>query len=337
MTTRLGWVADIRYGFPFNSQRFTDDQAGGARVVRIRDLASDADPIYTDETPGFDVAVDVDDLLVGMDGDFNVARWKGSQALLNQRVARVRATAADQRFLYFAMSEPLKAINAMKFSTTVKHLSDVDLRRLPIPTLGLRSQRFVADFLDCECARIESLRSCLEALAHVAAEPALSLFSDRTRALSRVRVGYHYEVLLGKMLDAAKQADGEELPYLRNSNVSWDSFDLGDVKTMRLQPSELDRYSVRCGDLLACEGRHVGKCAIWAGQTAPMYYQKALHRIRPREDWSNRYLLWFLWLGNFRGDFYADGTGSTIPHLPAEKLRALKMPSLSLEFRDFRA
>jgi type I restriction enzyme S subunit len=57
-----------------------------------------------------------------------------------------------------------------------------------------------------------------------------------------------------------------------------------------------------------------------------MYYQKALHRIRPRAGASVRYLMWCLRLGNTRGDYYADGTGSTIPHLPAEKMRAVRIP-----------
>jgi len=136
------------------------------------------------------------------------------------------------------------------------------------------------------------------------------------------------------MLDEGKAGRGELVPYLRNQNVGWDRFDLSDVKQMPLMASERSRYLVRAGDLLACEGRHVGKCAIWDGSLEPMYYQKALHRIRPRADWSNRYLLWCLWLGNSRGDYFADGTGSTIPHLPAEKLRAVRIPAASRKRQD---
>ncbi|MGH3585771.1 MAG: hypothetical protein ACRDQ0_05565, partial [Pseudonocardia sp.] len=64
------------------------------------------------------------------------------------------------------------------------------------------------------------------------------------------------------------------------------------------------------------------------------YYQKALHRIRPLSAASNRFLMWCLWLGNTRGDYYADGTGSTIPHLPAERLRRVRLPAASRDDQD---
>jgi type I restriction enzyme S subunit len=85
-------------------------------------------------------------------------------------------------------------------------------------------------------------------------------------------------------------------------------------------------YRLRPGDLLVCEGRHVGRAAVWSGQVSEMYFQKALHRVRAREGDSTRLLMWCLRLMHDRGDFYADGTGSTIPHLPAERLRAARIP-----------
>ena len=116
--------------------------------------------------------------------------------------------------------------------------------------------------------------------------------------------------------------------------MGWDRFDLSDVKLMPLNAADCTRYEVRPGDLLACEGRHVGKSAIWDGAISPIFYQKALHRIRPHSSASNRFLMWCLWLGNTRGDYYADGSGSTIPHLPAEKLRRVRIPAVDRETQD---
>ena len=41
---------------------------------------------------------------------------------------------------------------------------------------------------------------------------------------------------------------------LRNMNVQWGSFDLQDVKEMRITDGERERFRVRQGDLLVCEG-----------------------------------------------------------------------------------
>lgn len=251
---------------------------------------------------------------------------------------RVDARRADARFVNYSIGLPSSRRyieDALSVGATKQRELNVDaLRAHRVALPDLTAQLRAADFLDKESHRIETLRAELENYSLLLEEPALAEFARLTQDLPLVRVGYGYEVQLGKMLDAARQTSGVEVPYLRNSNLDWDRIDLDDVKTMRLTEDELDRYAIRPGDLLACEGRHVGKCAIWPEGAGTMYYQKALHRIRPRADQSNRFMLWFLWLGNSRGDFYADGTGSTIPHLPAEKLRALNMPLASRSRQD---
>jgi hypothetical protein len=219
-------------------------------------------------------------------------------------------------------------------ATKQKELNVQLVRRHRIPLPELDRQHAIADFLDRECARIADLHDSAQRLTSLLIEPALSRFSALTADLDVTQVVHHYQVLLGKMLDEGRPGKGEPVPYLRNQNVSWDRFDLTDIKQMPLLPDERHRYQVLPGDLLACEGRHVGKCAIWQGEMTPMYYQKALHRIRPWAQYSNRFLLWCLWLGNSRGDFYADGTGSTIPHLPAEKLRRVRIPAADRETQD---
>jgi len=64
------------------------------------------------------------------------------------------------------------------------------------------------------------------------------------------------------MLDKTKNK-GDPKPYLRNFNVRWFDFDLSDVKEMRFQKEEQDRYSVVKGDLVICEGGYPGRAALW--------------------------------------------------------------------------
>ena len=63
---------------------------------------------------------------------------------------------------------------------------------------------------------------------------------------------------LGKMLDKAKNR-GDLLPYLANVNVRWGDFDLVDLREMRFESSEIERYSVRPGDIVMCEGGEPGR------------------------------------------------------------------------------
>lgn len=127
------------------------------------------------------------------------------------------------------------------------------------------------------------------------------------------------DLSLGKMLDKAKNK-GEALPYLANINVRWGNFDLEDLRTMRFEAHEVERYSLKAGDIVMCEGGEPGRCALWSDQNKKMMLQKALHRIRPKQQINSTYLYYyFLNTGKHNG-FTPYFTGATIKHLPREQL-----------------
>ena len=136
-----------------------------------------------------------------------------------------------------------------------------------------------------------------------------------------------YSVKLGKMLDAKRITGTSLMPYLRNTDVQWGRINTEDLPEMDISPEEQDRYTVRTGDLLVCEGGEVGRAAIWE-QSQVMGYQKALHRLRPVDGDRDRprFLFYVLRAIADLGLFKADGSESTIAHLTAEKLRRLRVP-----------
>lgn len=139
---------------------------------------------------------------------------------------------------------------------------------------------------------------------------------------------------LGKMLDKAKSTGQHPVPYLRNINVQWGRIDLSDVLTMDIIPEEQSFFALRAGDLLVCEGGEVGRCAIWTG-SGYMAYQKALHRVRPSSVVTVRYLRHYLEHLAKVGTLVKFATGSTIKHLPQERLRELPivLPPLAEQHR----
>ena len=130
--------------------------------------------------------------------------------------------------------------------------------------------------------------------------------------------------LLGKMLDK-KKVEGIPLKYLRNINVRWGYFELSDLLEMPFKAEEKDRYSIRKGDLVICEGGEPGRCAIWDNDTDIMY-QKALHRMRPFYGISNQYLSFVLMQYSNSGYLEKYYTGSTIKHLTGESLSSIPVP-----------
>lgn len=160
---RLGEVANLVNGYPFDSNLFSPTE--GVPLIRIRDIDSDSTETLWAGPPVPDAAISNGDVLVGMDGDFNVAWWCGGPALLNQRVCCLRSKPSllNQRLLYYSVPFPLKVLNDITYSTTVKHLSSHDVRHFRICLPDVDEQRAIADFLDRETAKIDQMAAKAEA------------------------------------------------------------------------------------------------------------------------------------------------------------------------------
>ena len=154
---RLRELISLVNGYPFDAARFSPDH--GVPLIRIRDLNAQQAAVRFDGDVVEAALVTGRDLLIGMDGDFNVGRWLGQgPALLNQRVCCLRGDARILRMLEHALPIPLRLINDLTYSTTVKHLSSgqvLDVRvALPPSKSELTS---LVEFLDRETAKIDAL------------------------------------------------------------------------------------------------------------------------------------------------------------------------------------
>jgi type I restriction enzyme S subunit len=142
-----------------------------------------------------------------------------------------------------------------------------------------------------------------------------------------VPLGERYQVQLGKMMSDDARRGSDQVPYIRNANVQWNRLELDNVATMAMSAREREKFSLRPGDILACEGRHVGKSALWRDEIPGATYQKALHRLRRLSDRDvPEYLLHCLQYYSWTGRFVAETGETTIPHLPAERFRAMLFP-----------
>ncbi len=140
-------------------------------------------------------------------------------------------------------------------------------------------------------------------------------------------LGFRYEVQLGKMLNPDAAAGEHPAPYLRNTDVQWGRINTDDLPLMSFDAKERAKFALRAGDLLVCEGGDIGRAAEWKGELVECFYQKALHRVRPlRTTEVTRFFYFVLAAASWRGAFLAEGNRSTIVHLTAEKLRAMRFP-----------
>jgi type I restriction enzyme S subunit len=217
----------------------------------------------------------------------------------------------------------------------------------PVPRSRHEQQR-IANFLDEQTARIDALIAEKTALLDKLDEFRLSsiyqCISQGLTGSATVDTGddwfptlpvgwafcalnYRYEVQLGKMLDEKRLTGEHATPYLRNIDVRWGYVNTDNLPLMDIAPQERDRYTLRAGDLLVCEGGvGVGRTAIWGGSQEVVGYQKALHRVRPRSSRDVPKFLYYQMQDAVWRDRVLGQEKATIPHLTAEAFRRWRLP-----------
>ncbi len=364
-TVQLRRLTESACDGPFGSAIKTDHYAQtGARVVRLGNIGGAEwnerdeafiDLTYFDQLKRHEV-LGGDLLIAGLGDDRNpvgrasVAPQGISPAIVKADCYRFRLRDSDARFFaYYLSSEAGIAQSAqLADGSTRKRLTLGKALALRVPHLPLAEQRAIADYLDTETARIDALITKKQQLIHLLEERRTGLSFDMIRGSSEPGdrresgiswigtipeswstpyVASRYELLLGRMLNAARSSGGDQRPYLRNVNVRWNRIDLSDVATMDFPADERRLYRLKAGDLMVCEGgAGYARAYVWDAQVDEMYFQKSLHRLRPRGEWPVEWVAEWLRAGKHAGVFESEGNLATIPHLTAEQLRAHRIP-----------
>lgn len=180
MDVKLPDICNIQYGFPFDSAQFSTNT--GVPLIRIRDVVRGYSETYTTEVYSEEYIVNNGDLLIGMDGEFNIARWNGGRALLNQRVCRlIPKRTIDKGYLFYFMPQALKHIEDKTPFATVKHLSAKQLNTIIIPLPSLEEQQHIATVLDKLCNLISLRKQQLTKLDELVKARFVEMFGDLKR------------------------------------------------------------------------------------------------------------------------------------------------------------
>lgn len=217
--------------------------------------------------------------------------------------------------------------------------------QLSLPFPAISEQITIGAFLDHETARIDALIEEQQRLIELLKEKRQAVISHAvTKGLDPTvpmkdsgvawlgyvpahwgvcKLSFRYFVELGKMLDEKKNTGTNPLPYLRNQDVQQGVINTDGLPLIDIEPSEYERYTVRLGDLLVCEGGDVGRAAIWRHKDSRIGYQKALHRLRPESPTRDtaEFFFYSLMAAKTLGVFEESDMKATISHLPAEKFR----------------
>lgn len=220
MKKLLPEVCTIQYGFPFDSAKFSD--SNGMPLIRIRDVVRGYSETYTTEEYKSEYFVHENDLLIGMDGEFNIAKWGKTPALLNQRVCRLAPNdSIDKDYLFYFMPIALKRIEEKTPFVTVKHLSAKELNKIEIPVLSLEEQRKIAETLSKVDKLIAFREQQLAKLDELVKARFVEMFGDcktnpknwKTKALEKIaNVGSSKRVFVEELQDSG-------IPFYRGTEI----------------------------------------------------------------------------------------------------------------------
>jgi type I restriction enzyme S subunit len=224
----------------------------------------------------------------------------------------------------------LRQLEAKSRGAIMAGLNTTILKECTIPLPPLAEQQRIADILS-RADRLRRLRRfALEMSEGYLQAVFLEMFGDPVTNPMGWEVVEFSDVCdshLGKMLDGKQQTGKHLRPYLRNVNVQWGSIDLSDLQEMDFDSKDRAKYRLCSGDVLICEGGEVGRAAIWKGQTAECYFQKALHRARVKPDKTVPEFIVSLMRCLADSGGLEDSTSQvTIAHLTGEKLKLLRFP-----------
>ena len=201
-TCLLDDIAWPQAGFAFKSNSFNENGVG-LPIIRIRDVGNEFSGTFYDGVYRDEFLVSKGDILVSMDGEFRVRRWKNNNALLNQRVSRIHfVESVDCKFFELALQIALRSLQGAKSYTTVDHLSTKQIGSSKLPFPPISEQKEIVNRVD----ELMSLCDELESQTEASVEAHQTLVKSLLETLTNVkdadelneswqRISAHFDVL----------------------------------------------------------------------------------------------------------------------------------------------
>ncbi|AEE48674.1 restriction endonuclease subunit S [Haliscomenobacter hydrossis] len=337
---KLGEVVSIeRGGSPRPIEKYITNSPDGINWIKISDATASEKYIY--ETKEKITRDGLHKTRVVNEGDFILSN---SMSFGRPYIMKTRGCIHDgwlvlkqkdnkifeTEFLYYLLSSPFvfQQFNSKAAGSTVRNLNIALVSSVDVPTPPLPEQHRIVAILDEAFAAIAKAKANAEQNLKNAKELFESylqgVFEQRGDGWEEKTLGEIAKHSLGKMLDKNKNK-GTLQKYLRNQSVRWFSFNLNDLTEMPFLENEKEKYTAIKGDVMVCEGGYPGRAAIWE-EDYPIYFQKAIHRVRFHKIEYNKLFLYYLFISDKSGKLKTHFSGTGIQHFTGEALHKFVVP-----------
>ncbi|MBQ3519460.1 MAG: restriction endonuclease subunit S [Clostridia bacterium] len=341
MEKLLSDICKIQYGYAFDSAKFSTDKENGMPLVRIRDVLRGFSETYTTEECSKEYIVQNGDILIGMDGEFNIAQWKGGTAYLNQRVCRlIPSIEINALYLFYFMKKALKAIEDKTPFVTVKHLSAKELNKIIVHIPPMEEQKRIADSIKKTEEIIGIRKKQLQLLDDLVKARFVEMFGDilSDNKLPLVQLKELADIGSSKRIYANEYVDSG-IPFYRSKEIRELGAGLKPSVELFIKQERYgeikEKYGVpKIGDILiAAIGATIGYS--WIVDTdKPFYYKDGNLIILSTKNNVNPIFLNHT-IGILIEDFKSKGVaGSAQLALTIEKLEKMQVVNPNIELQN---
>jgi type I restriction enzyme, S subunit len=260
-------LAEFVNGSPFKPEDFGES---GVPVVRIKQLLDDSTELELASVPPRPVWLVDGDLVFSWSATLAVRFWNRGRALLNQHLFRVDVhPGIDRRWFAYVLIEGTRRLEPLMHGSAMTHITQEMLKSLSIAVPPLTVQRAIADYLDCETARIDALISAKRRMVELTEERRRSSIerllwdaNGRLRPSTTLRrVASRIDVGIAEAATHAYETSG--VPLLRSMNIRENAIDPTDLLFIAPWFAERNKSKyVYMDDILTVRTGNVGVSAL---------------------------------------------------------------------------
>lgn len=235
-----------------------------------------------------------------------------------------------------------------------------DLKRISIPIPSLEEQERISNFLNQQCANIDSVleqtRISIEEYKKLKQSIISKVVTSGIRGERSVRdsgdkwvgvipkewritqlrhcASVKSGITLGKTY--SDETELKEMPYLRVANVQDGYVDISNMAVLAVTDDEIEKYRLHAGDVLMTEGGDrdkLGRGCVWDARIDPCLHQNHIFAVKTNESLLNPYFLEYVTASKI-GRTYFDVTAIKTTNLActsSSKVMAFVIPLPSLE------
>ncbi len=210
-------------------------------------------------------------------------------AATNQAVCAITPSQKlDREFLFYWLLQIRPSLLEQSFGGAQPNISQTLIRNLDIPDIGIEDQHRIAARVKAQLAEVETARQAAEIqLADFQTLEYATLrdiFCDEDNGWPTAPLGDVGAVAAGVTMGRKpKSLALREVPYMRVANVKDGHLVLSEVKTIAATEAEIEKWTLRKGDILFTEGGDldkVGRGALWSGEIKECIHQNHIYRVR---------------------------------------------------------